>query len=93
MIPPNFSTITRRAYIFPLTFHGLVLRSNHERLRLKRIELRQIRVEEYIARICQDIRDKVAANGWAPVNNALGDALSDDSDSDDVCLDRCDSDW
>ena len=61
MIPPNVPTITRRAYNLPVTFHGLVLRSNHERLRLKRIESRRIRVEELLNRIRQDIRDKVRA--------------------------------
>ena len=44
MIPPNVSTITLCPYNLPVTFHGLVLRSNHERLRLKRIETRRIRV-------------------------------------------------
>ena len=83
MIPPNVSTITRRSYNLPITYHGLILRSNHERLRLKCIELKRIRVEEYLARIRQDICDEVAANVRGPVNNALGDALSDDSDSDD----------
>ena len=37
MIPSNVSTITRRAYDTIFSFHGFVLRSNHERLRLKRI--------------------------------------------------------
>ena len=92
MIPPNVSTITRRAYNLPVNFHRLFLRSNHKRLRLKRIELKHISVEEYLARVCQDIRDEVAANFCAPVNNALGDAMSDDSDSDDFLLDRYDSD-
>ena len=91
MITPNVSTIARRAYDPIVSFRGFVLRSNHERLRLKRIELKCIRVEEYLARICQDIRDEVAANLCAPVNNALGDALSNYSDSDDGYLDRYDS--
>ena len=89
--PPNVSTITRRAYDRIVTFHGFVLRSNHERLRLKRIELKRIRVKEYLDIICQDVSDEVAANVCAPVNNALGDALSNDSDSDDGWLDRYDS--
>ena len=92
MIPPNDYTITRRAYNFHVTFHRLVLRSNHGRLRLKRIELKRIRVEEYLARVRQYIRDEVAANVRSPVNNALGDALSNDSDSDDIWLDIYDSD-
>ena len=70
-----------------------MLRSNHERLILKRIELKRIRVEEYLSRIRQDISDEVAANVRAPVNNALGDALSDDSDSDDGWLNRYEYDW
>ena len=93
MIPPNISTINQRAYNLPVDFHGLILRSNHERLRLKRIKSKRIHVEEYLARICQDIHDKVAANIRAPVNNALGDALSNDSDSDGGWLFRYNSDW
>ena len=92
MSPPNVYTITWRSYDPIVTFHGFVLRSNHERLRLKRIELKHIRVEEYLARIRQDVSDEVDANVRAPVNNALGDALSNDSDSDDGWLDRYDSD-
>ena len=84
MIPPNVSSITRRSYNVPVTFHGLVLRSNHERLRQKRVESRQIRVEGLLARIRQDIRDKVRAE-W-------GATLSDYSDSDDGWLNRSDSD-
>ena len=90
MSPPNVSTITRCAYNLPVTLHGLVLRSNHKILILKRIEFKRIRVEEYLARIRQEISDKVASNVSAPVNNVLGDALSDDSNSDDVWLDRYD---
>ena len=44
MFPPNVSTITRRAYDPIVSFHGFVLRSNHKRLRLKRIELKRIHV-------------------------------------------------
>ena len=91
-IPPNFSIITRRAYNLPVTFHGLVLRSNNERLRLKRIESRRIRVEELLDRIRQDIRDKVRANICVPVRNELGDALSGYSNSGDGWLERSDSD-
>ena len=57
--------------------------SNHLRLILKWIELKRIRFEEFLARIRQNVRDDVAANVRAPVNNALGDALSNDSNSDD----------
>ena len=93
MFSPNVSTITRRAYdpIFP--FRGFVLRSNHEQLWLKRIELKHIRVEEYLAIIRQDVSDEVSANARSPVNNALGDALSNDFDSDDSWLDRYNTDW
>ena len=92
MFPPNVSNITQHAYNPIVTFHEFVLRSNHERLRLKRIELKRIRVKEYLARICQDVSDKVAVNVRSPVNNALGDALSNDFDSDDGWLDTYDSD-
>ena len=90
MIPANFSIITRRAYDSIVSFHGFILRSNHERLRLKCIELKRICVEEYIARIRQDVRDDVATNIRVPVNNALGDAPSNDSDYDDGWIDRYD---
>ena len=92
MIPANVSTITRRAYDPIVSFHGFILQSNHKRLRLKCIELKCIRVEEYLARIRQDVRGDVAANLRVPVNNALDDALSNDSDSNDSWLDRSDSD-
>ena len=92
MFPPNVSTITLCAYNISVAFHGLVLRSNHKRLRLKRIELKRIHVEEYLARTCQDINDEVAANVCVPVNKNLVDALSNDSDSHDGWLDRDDSD-
>ena len=87
MFPPNVSTITWRAYDHIVTFHVFVLRSNHERLILKRIELKRIRVKEYLARILLEVSDKFAANVRAPVNNALGDSLSNYSDSDDSWLD------
>ena len=92
MFPPNVSTITWRAYDPIVTFHGFVLRSNHERLRLKRIELKCICVEQYLSIIRQDVSDEVDANVRAPVNNALGDALSNDSNSDDGWIDRYDPD-
>ena len=87
MIHANVSTITRRAYDPICYFHGFVLQSNHKRLRLKRIELKHIRFKELLARIRQDVRDDVAANARVPVDNALGDTLSNDSDSDDGWLD------
>ena len=83
MIPPNVSNITRRAYNVPVTFQGLVLKSNHKRLRLKCFESIQIRVEELLARICQDISDEVRANFRVAVRNDLGASLSNYSDSDD----------
>ena len=49
------------------------------------------RFKELLARICQDIRDNVAANDCSPDNSALGDALSNDSDPDDGWLDRYNS--
>ena len=92
MILPNVSIITRRAYNLPVTFHILVLRSNHEHLRLKRIESRKIRVGVLLARVCQDMRDEVAANVCAPNNNSLGDDLSNDSDYNEGWLVQYDSD-
>ena len=92
-IPANVSTITWRAYDPFRYFHEFVLRSNHESIRLKRIKLKLIRVKDSLARIRQDFSDKVSDNVSAPINNALGDALSNDSDSDDVWLDRYDSNW
>ena len=45
MITTNVSTITRHAYDPIVSLHGFILRSNHERLRLKRIDLKRICVE------------------------------------------------
>ena len=84
MLHPNVSNITRRAYDPIVSLHGFILGSNHERLRLKRIELKRICVKYYLARIRQVVSDEVAANVRAPVNNALGDALSNDPHSNDV---------
>ena len=92
MIPPNVSTITRRAYNLPVTFHRLVLRFNHKHLRLKRIESKRIHVEEYLARIFQEMRDKVHGNVFVPVCNKLGADLSNDYASDGGWLERSDSD-
>ena len=69
-IPPNVSTITRRAYDHIRNFHGFVFRSNHDRLRLKRIELKHIRFEELLARIRGDVRDDVGNNACSPANHA-----------------------
>ena len=92
MIPANVSTVTWRAYDPICSFHRFVLRSNHERLRLKQIELKRIRLDDYLARIRQHVSDNVADNARVPVNNALGNALSNDSDSNDGWLNRYDSD-
>ena len=91
-ISSNVSTITRRAYDPICSFHVFVLQSNHEPLRLKIIELKRIRFKELLARIFQDVRDDVAANVRDYVNNALGDDLSNDSDSNGGWLNRYDSD-
>ena len=91
-IPPNIYTITRRAYDPIRNFHGFVLRSNHERLRLKRVELKLIRFEELITRILVDVRYDVLNNSCSPANHALGDASSNDSDSNDGWLDTYYSD-
>ena len=91
MIPPNVSTITRHAYDHIRNFHGVVFRSNHDCLRLKRIELKRISFEELLARIRQYIRDDISANVCSPVNHALGDASSNDYDSNDGWLDTYNS--
>ena len=82
MITHTVSTITRRAYNVPVTPHTLVLRTNHERLRLKRVEWRRTCNRELLARIRQDMRDEVCAE--------FGAALSDYSN--DNCLEGLDSD-
>ena len=90
-ITANVSTITWCTYDAFSPFYGFFLWSNHERLRLKQIELKLICLDELLDRIRQDVRDNVAANVCAPVNNALGGAFSNDSDSDDVWLNIYDS--
>ena len=85
-VSANVYIITRRAYDHIWSFHGFVLRSNHERLRLKRIELKHIRFEKLLARTRQDVRDDVVANVCSPANHALDDFLYNDSDSDDGWL-------
>ena len=87
MIYPTVSNFTRRAYVPITTQKGFCLRCNHERLRLKRVERKRIALENHLARICQDIRDDVAANyACSLANHALDDATfpsSNDSDSGD----------
>ena len=58
---------------------------------MKQIELKHIRFEELLSRIRQDVYDNVLANVCSPTKQALGDALSNDSDSDDGWLDSYDS--
>ena len=53
--------------------------------------MKRIRFEELLARIRQDVRDDVSANVCSPVNNALGDELSNYFDSGDGWLGRYDS--
>ena len=75
MIYPTVSNFTRRVYDPITSQRGFVLRCNHERLRLKRVERKRIALENHLARIRQDIRDDIAANSaCSPVNNSLGDA-------------------
>ena len=87
MIYPTIPNITRRAYDPITTQRGFVLRCNHERLRLKRVERKRIGLENNLSRTRQDIRDNVALDYYcSPVNHALGDATSpssNDSESDD----------
>ena len=90
-IPPNLSTFTSRAYDPISNFHGFVLRSNHERLSLKRIDLKHIRFEELLARIKGDVHEDVLHNACYPANHALGDALSIDSESNEGWIDIYDS--
>ena len=66
MITANVSNITRHVYDPIGSFHGFILRSNHKRLRLERIVLKRIFVVEYLARVRQDVHDKVATNSHAP---------------------------
>ena len=91
MIYPTVSNFTRHAYDPITTQRGFVLRCNHERLRLKRVERKRIALENHLYRIRQDIRDDVAFDyDCSPVNHALGDAtspLSNDYDSNEGWLD------
>ena len=93
MIYPTVSNITRRAYDSITTQRGLVLQCNHEHLRLKWVERKCIRLENHLARIRQDILDDVLNNAFPPANHALGDASSNDSDSNGGWLETYDSDW
>ena len=91
MIYTTVSNFTRRAYDSIITQRGLVLRCNHERLKLKRVERKHIALENHLSRIRQDIRYDVADNyAWSLVNHALGYATSpssNDSDSNDGWID------
>ena len=77
MIPRTVSNFKRHAYDVPVTPQALVLRYNHERLRLKRVEWRQTCRRELLARIRQDMRDKVRAapsddydDGWIEISKS-----------------------
>ena len=77
MIPHTVSNITRGAYNAPVTPPDLVLRANHERLTLKRVEWRRTPHRQFLARILQDMRDKVRDNlsddsydGWLEVSDS-----------------------
>ena len=85
---PNYTCC---AY-FPITSQkGFRQRCNHERLRLKWVEGKQVALEGYLARVPQDMCDDVAANYYfPPMNNYFGYAspanshrssLSNDSNS------------
>ena len=82
MIPHTVSTIKRRAYNVPVTSHALVLRSNHECLRPKRVEWRQTCHRELLARIFQDMRDRIRAEFCADLSNDSDDVWIEESDSD-----------
>ena len=76
MIPHTVYTIKRRAYNVPVTPHALILRDNHEHLRLKRVEWRRTCHRELLARIRQYMRGKVCAvtsndydDGWIEIQN------------------------
>ena len=75
-------SITRRAYNVPVTFHGLAMRANNKRLRLKRVEWRLICHEELLAIICQDICDEVRAEWGAALADDFDDGWLEGSDSD-----------
>ena len=84
VIYPTVSNITRRAYNPITTERGFVLRCNHERLILKRVN------ENHFSRIRQDIRVDVLNCACSPANNALDDATSpssNDSESNDGWID------
>ena len=86
-IYPTVSNFTQRAYVPITTQKGFILQCTHQRLRLERVKRKLIALENHLARICQDIRDDVAANyACSPANHALSDATfpsSNDSDSGD----------
>ena len=97
MIYPTVSNITWCAYGHITTQRGFVLRCNHKRLILKRVERKRIGIENHLARIHQDIRDNVAFNyACSPVNHALGDATSlssNDSNSNGVWINTSGYNW
>ena len=73
MIGPIFSNFTCRSYVPITSQKGFRQRCNHERLRLKWVEIKRVALECHLARFLQDMRDDVAANyTFPPLNNALG---------------------
>ena len=66
MIGPTCSNYTCWAYVPITSQKGFSQRSNHERLRLKRIESKRVDIERYLARVLQDMRDDVAVNYTFP---------------------------
>ena len=67
MIYSTVSNITQRAYNPITTQRGFFLRCNHERLRIKWVERKRIRLEKNLTRIREDIRDDVLNNACSPL--------------------------
>ena len=71
MIWPTVSNFTRRAYVPISTQKWFCRWCNHERLRLKWVEEKQVSLEDHLTRVRQDMRDDVAAKyASSPVNHA-----------------------
>ena len=66
MIEPTVSNYTCCTYIPINSQKGFRQRCNHERLRLKWVEGKWVALEGHLARVCQDMRDDVAANYTFP---------------------------
>ena len=78
MIPHTVSTITRRAYNVPVTPHDIVLRANHERFRLKRVDWRRTCRRELLARIVNTCVTRFVLSGVLPCPMILMTAGSRD---------------